>query len=76
MGKRQRRFFFQKDIEHEMPLLVGHIVQVILRHGQVLTGRLQRMEQGVLFLQDGRHHVHHLPLLDVEEVVLDLVAEY
>ena len=76
MGKRQRRFFFQKDIEQEMPLLLGHTLQVILRQGQVLTGKLQRMEHGVLFLQYGRHHLHHLPLTDVEEVVLDLVSEY
>ena len=76
MGKRQRRFFFRKDIEQEAPHLLGHSLQVIHRQGYVLRGVLLKLEQGVLFLQDGRHHVHHLPLMDVEEVVLDLVSEH
>ncbi|QHL87210.1 hypothetical protein GU926_07095 [Nibribacter ruber] len=75
MGKRQRRFF-QPQIEQEVHQLLGHTIQLVHRQGYMVTGTLQAVQDGVLFVKDGRRHVHPLPLLDVEEIVLDLASDY
>lgn len=75
MGKRLIRIF-QNQIAQQLPGLVGEEMNVILKNGVTLHGRIYRFDSSTLFLKDLLGRPHTIRLSDMEELVLDKVASY
>jgi sRNA-binding regulator protein Hfq len=73
MGKRLIRIF-QNQIAQQLPVLVGEELNVILKNGVTLHGRINRFDSSTLLLKDLLGRPHTIRLADVEEVVLDKVS--
>jgi hypothetical protein len=73
MGKRLIRIF-QTQILQQLPVLLGQELNVILKNGVTLHGRIDRFDLSTLLLKDLLGRPRTIRLVDIEEVVLDKVS--
>jgi sRNA-binding regulator protein Hfq len=70
MGKRLIRIF-QADLIRKLPALQGTELNMILKNGVTLHGKISGFDSSFLVLKDQLQGIHNINLADVEEVVLD-----
>ncbi|MDX5346543.1 MAG: hypothetical protein LPJ89_03555 [Hymenobacteraceae bacterium] len=75
MGKRQIRISV-KQLLSRQPEFLNRELQVVLQNQTVVQGLLQAVTDQEVLVLDGRKHAHRLPLNQVQELVLDVVAPY
>jgi hypothetical protein len=76
MPKRFHRLFFP-PAGTALAARLGTDLHVVLRTGQVLRGRLVKVDPaGTLTVEDGRRHRHVVPLAEVAEVISDAVTPF
>ena len=73
MGKRLIRIF-QADLIRQLPVLQGTELNMILKNGVTLHGKILGYNSSLLVLQDLLQRKHSIQLADVEEVVLDQIS--
>jgi small nuclear ribonucleoprotein (snRNP)-like protein len=75
MGKRLIRIF-RADLLRQLPGLLDTELNMILKNGVTLHGRISGFDPSSLVLEDVLQRKHTIRLADVEEIVLDQVNPY
>ncbi len=75
MGKRLIRIL-SSSISSQLPSLLNTELNLILKNGAVLHGRVRRYTEREIFLEDMVTRLHTIRLADLEEIVLDQASPY
>jgi sRNA-binding regulator protein Hfq len=70
MGKRQIRIFEEQIIE-KLPTFLQREMNLILKNGVTLHGKIETFDNTKIKFKDSIHRKHFIPLMDIEEIVLD-----
>lgn len=73
MGKRQLRIF-QRQLASQVPALIGIDLNIILKNGITIHGKILSFEDSTLIVADAFEKKHAIKIETIEEVILDYTA--
>ena len=75
MGKRQQRYY-QTTIANAASSLIGKMANIILVDNKVFGGKIAKVENGVVTVNDTKTHQIKFAIADITEIITDHEAEY
>lgn len=77
MKKRLVRIFGERLSGNSPVILPGDIpLNVVLKSGDTLFGRLQHQDEGKISIQDNRFHPHTIEIQNIDVVIYDQPSSY